>query len=364
MGGMEWRGMFTIENHVLPQAIWKPTRHVGGRIVPRVIILHDTAGRLDKFNSRDYLCNNPSQVSCHFVVEVDGTVSQLARCDVRTNHAGKSAFQGVENVNGFSIGIEIVNPGRLNKQGVSWFGVRYAGALAASSPAHKAGYWLPYADAQITAVLALIAALRAAYPTISAVKGHHDISPGRKEDPTPLFPWARIGRTTTPPALAVNEPRLQAAQARLDDLGYYHGILDGKPGVRTKAAVYGFQSENGLAETGELDAPTVAAMEAEDARPIPTGHREEVTERELAASGVVEVRAARADRAEGSAQAAMAVVVGFLASIKATAETVGVSLTILAVCGVAAYLGIRQLRRGNALAAKSMWDFITGRRSP
>lgn len=357
--------MFTITKGLLTQAVWKPTKHSGGRIVPRVVILHDTAGRLDKFNSRDYLCSNPSKVSCHFVIERDGTVSQLATCDARTSHAGVSRFEGVENVNGFSVGIEIVNPGRLNADGVSWFGVRYEGALPGASPSHKRGFWLPYTDAQTTAVIALVAALREAYPTITAVKGHHDISPGRKEDPTPLFPWALLARRlpTVPPAPVVDSAPVASAQARLSDLGYYNGVPGGKPGVRTRAATFAFQSENGLDATGELDAPTYAALDADGALPLPTGHREGVTERQLADGGMQEIRAARADRAEGSMQAALAVVVGFLASIKATAESIGLSMTILAVCCVAAYLGIRQLRRGNSLAAKSLWDFITGRRS-
>lgn len=46
--------------------------HVGGRIEPTLIVLHDTAGGLDASGSISWLCNPRSKVSAHFVVARDG----------------------------------------------------------------------------------------------------------------------------------------------------------------------------------------------------------------------------------------------------------------------------------------------------
>ncbi|PWU06166.1 MAG: hypothetical protein C5B47_07875, partial [Verrucomicrobia bacterium] len=46
---------------------------------------------------------------------------------------------------------------------------------------------------------------------------------------------------------------LVKAQTELENLGYYHGPLDGSFGPVTKKAVEMFQGENGLPVTGRLD---------------------------------------------------------------------------------------------------------------
>lgn len=49
-------------------------------------------------------------------------------------------------------------------------------------------------------------------------------------------------------------------QLSLDRLGFSPGVLDGKSGASLKLALTGFQTANGLEETGELDAATQAAL--------------------------------------------------------------------------------------------------------
>lgn len=50
------------------------------------------------------------------------------------------------------------------------------------------------------------------------------------------------------------------AQARLGQLGYYHGPVSGELDDATALALWGFQLREGLAPTGELDAGTQAAL--------------------------------------------------------------------------------------------------------
>lgn len=52
------------------------------------------------------------------------------------------------------------------------------------------------------------------------------------------------------------------AQGRLRTLGYYHGVIDGRPGPRMTEALQRFQLDNELEVTGEADANTQAKLQA------------------------------------------------------------------------------------------------------
>jgi Putative peptidoglycan binding domain len=53
---------------------------------------------------------------------------------------------------------------------------------------------------------------------------------------------------------------VKGVQARLKNLGFYHGAIDGQLGEATKAAVQKFQEAQGLSSTGELDGATRDAL--------------------------------------------------------------------------------------------------------
>lgn len=104
-------------------------------------------------------------VSAHFLIERDGSVFQFVSCNERAWHAGVSLFDGRDNCNDFSIGIEL--EGTDDE---------------------------PYSDAQYAALGALARQLLHAYPGITPerIRGHSDIAPGRKTDPGPAFDWPRF----------------------------------------------------------------------------------------------------------------------------------------------------------------------------
>jgi N-acetyl-anhydromuramoyl-L-alanine amidase len=104
------------------------------------------------------------QVSAHFFIRRNGDLVQFVSTDQRAWHAGKSAWQGQENCNDYSVGVELEGTDDL-----------------------------PYPAPQYEALWRLIDALRARYP-ISAVAGHCHIAPGRKTDPGQHFDWATLGR--------------------------------------------------------------------------------------------------------------------------------------------------------------------------
>jgi AmpD protein len=107
------------------------------------------------------------RVSSHLVIHRDAAVSQFVRFTQRAWHAGRSSFEGRTACNDFSIGIELEGTDTQ-----------------------------PYEAAQYHALAAVVAALCAANPQLSADRlvGHSDISPGRKTDPGPAFDWGHARR--------------------------------------------------------------------------------------------------------------------------------------------------------------------------
>lgn len=184
-----------LKNHRIEGVDYHAARLIGPAITPTIVILHDTAGRLDPFSSRDYLATS-DKVSVHFVVERDGTVSQLVPTNRRAAHAGRSHYHGRENCNDFSIGIEIVNPGKLTRVtgggAVSWWGQDFGYGQYAladiTTPQHGAGTWMGYTQEQISAVVDLLQALFVGIKSLTDITTHWYVSPGRKVDPNPMFP--------------------------------------------------------------------------------------------------------------------------------------------------------------------------------
>jgi AmpD protein len=107
------------------------------------------------------------EVSAHLLVRRSGEVVQFVNLDERAWHAGCSSWQGRDNCNDFSVGIEL--------EGCDDD---------------------PYTDAQYDALLALTTLLVSHYPLMAADKvvGHCDIAPGRKTDPGAAFDWSRYRR--------------------------------------------------------------------------------------------------------------------------------------------------------------------------
>jgi len=246
-----------------------PYRHTpnrsGGKLVPKFIVLHETAGRLRKGSSIDWLCNPKAKASAHFVVERDGAIVQLADLDARTWHAGRSSWRGFAGLNDYSVGIEVVGPGKLKRAGEgakAWFGqdydrIEWGLEEVAGSPTHGTGLWMPWTPEQHESVTELCRAICAEIPAIDEIVGHYQISPGRKVDPSPLIDISAIETATLikPAAdemadgkLAIGDsgPKVRLAQERLKELGYKPGYVDGIAGPVFRDAVLSFLARNDL----------------------------------------------------------------------------------------------------------------------
>ncbi len=114
------------------------------------------------------LCDPVAKVGAHYLIDEDGATYALVPEDRRAWHAGVASWRGESDVNGRSLGVELVNPG------------------------HEFGY-RPFPDAQMKALIVLARDLVSRHPIEPRnVVGHSDVAPARKQDPGELFDWSRL----------------------------------------------------------------------------------------------------------------------------------------------------------------------------
>ncbi|ESQ76039.1 N-acetylmuramoyl-L-alanine amidase [Asticcacaulis sp. AC402] len=198
---------------------------------PDMVVVHYTGMRTAK-DALDRLCDPVAKVSSHYCIDEDGSVYRLVAEERRAWHAGVSFWKGATDINGLSIGIEIVNPG------------------------HEFGY-RDFPSAQVDAAIGLLDDIRSRWDIAdSRILGHSDVAPGRKQDPGERFPWETLAdhghgvwvNPTLPPEgvmgppLTIGDtgPGVFALQGALGKLGY--DLLPGGPfDVETATIVRAFQ---------------------------------------------------------------------------------------------------------------------------
>jgi N-acetylmuramoyl-L-alanine amidase len=171
--------------------------NLGAALEPRYLVMHYTSGGSAR-SAVSWLCNEDARASAHLVIGRDGSVTQLVPFDRVAWHAGPSRWEGITGLNHHSIGIELDNAGRLQRQGGSWrawFGKVYPDEdVMEAVHRHEATPcgWHLFTREQLDATLRVAEAILRAYPGIRDILGHDDISPGRKVDPGPAFPMESI----------------------------------------------------------------------------------------------------------------------------------------------------------------------------
>ena len=195
-------------------------------------------------------------VSSHYLL-TDGAlplIYQLVDETRQANHAGASSWKGYTLLNGSSIGIEIVNPGFTDGPN---------GRL-----------WYPFPQAQIDQLILLLRQIVARHHIVPEnILGHSDISPGRKQDPGPMFPWfqlAQAGLIVWPDAARVTAARAQF-ELQLPDVAWFqrrlaqHGyVVPQSAGLdtATRNVISAFQMKyRPAAINGTPDAETAAVLD-------------------------------------------------------------------------------------------------------
>jgi N-acetylmuramoyl-L-alanine amidase len=221
----------------------------GGRR-PDMLLLHYT-GMRSASKAVEWLARAESKVSCHYVIDELGAITQMVPESKRAWHAGVSCWKRETDINSASIGFEIQNPG------------------------HDMGY-PEFSDAQIESVVRLgldIVRRWSIHP--SRVLAHSDVAPQRKIDPGEKFPWDRLaaaglGAWVPPSMLMLSDRALElgasgssvrAAQSILERYGY-----DVRPtgtyGHRTAEVVKAFQRHFRPARIdGRIDLSTLSTLE-------------------------------------------------------------------------------------------------------
>jgi N-acetylmuramoyl-L-alanine amidase len=167
---------------------------------PELIVLHYT-GMADGQAAVDWLCNPISKVSCHYLIDVDGSVTQMVDESLRAWHAGVSFWSGFDDINSRSIGIEIQNLG------------------------HGGGCPV-YPIEQMQRVIALCLDISLRHDILPHnIVAHSDVAPGRKIDPGEAFDWARLfeqglGQFVYAARQSSDVLAVDALQRALAELGY------------------------------------------------------------------------------------------------------------------------------------------------
>lgn len=176
-------------------------------ITPKVIVMHYTATWTGKAAIRT-LTESSAKVSAHYVVDRDGTITQLVPTDRAAWHAGPSKWGKYEGLNNHSIGIELVNIGYVKALSNGNYIDPY-GKVLKGSDVDKMGlvgfqderlgpgsFYQPlYPEAQLKALDALVEMLLKKHKSIEAIVTHREIDTrGWKTDPGPAFPIARYTR--------------------------------------------------------------------------------------------------------------------------------------------------------------------------
>ena len=219
-----------------------------GRL-PDMVVLHYT-GMPTAQAALDRLLSPLHEVSCHYFVAEDGRIIQMVPERLRAWHAGEGNWNGEDDVNSNSIGIEIVNPG------------------------HDNGY-PDFPRRQIAAVTTLCRSiLRRREIRTDRMLAHSDVAPSRKRDPGEKFPWdvlhrSGVGHWVEPESI-VSGPEfdlgdsgnaIQSFQMAFRDYGY--GIpTDGVFDQFTYDVVLAFQRHFRPARCdGKLDTSTLITLQ-------------------------------------------------------------------------------------------------------
>ena len=177
------------------QVDFKLTPNKAGKYTPLYLVMHFTAVT-EARGSISWFLNKDAKASAHLIIDRDGTITQFAPFNIITWHAGESVWNGLIGLNKYSIGIELVNGGRVVKSGNNWIcpvdrkAVQDSDVIIACHKNETAeSGWQVYTEIQLQTAIEVGSALVKMY-NLKDVIGHEDIAPHRKSDPGPAFPMS------------------------------------------------------------------------------------------------------------------------------------------------------------------------------
>jgi len=171
---------------------------------PDMVVIHYT-GMADCGAARDRLCDPSAEVSAHYLISEEGEVFALVPEGMRAWHAGAGAWGAVQDVNSRSIGVELANSGKD-----------------------------AFPDPQMVALETLLSGIMVRWRILPhRVIGHSDMAPERKDDPGPLFDWARLARR----GLSIWPGECAAAAGGAGSAGGRNTVANDPAGIDTGAFI-------------------------------------------------------------------------------------------------------------------------------
>jgi len=155
----------------------------------KLIVVHYT-GMQSRIESVRRLLSPKHKVSCHYLIDRKGEILKMVDDNKVAWHAGKSKWKNYNNLNKYSIGIELVNKG------------------------HELGYE-KFTISQVNNLIKLCQNLKKKYKIKNSnIVGHSDIAPLRKKDPGEKFPWQKLQKKK----IGIWYKKLQSKSMNLNDV--------------------------------------------------------------------------------------------------------------------------------------------------
>ena len=204
---------------------YSPNRSKNSRLKNTIkfVIIHYT-GMQSEIESIKRLKNPNTKVSCHYLINRNGIVTQMVKDKFIAWHAGKSKWKKINNLNNRSIGIELVNKG------------------------HELGYQ-NFSNKQIKSLINLCLKLKKKYSIKKEnFLGHSDVAPLRKSDPGEKFPWKKLSKFNIGQWYRIGNTKIKLSRKDLENLFFknlerlgYRYFKTQKRNVKDRKVIKAFQ---------------------------------------------------------------------------------------------------------------------------
>jgi N-acetylmuramoyl-L-alanine amidase len=189
--------MKILEHHIISDEVQQMSCPKNYKLIKRLehIVIHYTAST-KLASTINYLIKPNIKASAHIIIGRGGQIFQLVPLNIQAWHAGRSEYKGLKSLNQFTIGIELMNAGKLirkKNQFYTYYGERIPANQVVSTKENNKPltFWHIYTERQITSLIKVCKALKKEYPQLKEIIGHSDIT-NRKIDPGEAFPWHKI----------------------------------------------------------------------------------------------------------------------------------------------------------------------------